>query len=223
MIHYNFISITGIRMIGHFFARTAGRTAQDLINAQNFYKGIAQTSASIFASGASAAGLYFIGSPLSAIFAGGAILQNGAIAHYATGRFFNKKIDQLTDIRNKFDQKNKYFATADLKNEGSNSSISEDWTNIAITDKDGLEAKTTKVIEGDNKKLISDPFTLQALLKEVTYNHDQSGYEVVGTQIQESLSQLMNRIDDSSGIRVYTNETAEDQLIGLDNALQQID
>lgn len=204
-------------MIGYFFARTAGRTAQDLINTQNFYKGIAQTSASIIASGATAAGLYFIGAPLSAILAGGAVLQNGTIAHYATGRFFTKKIDQLADIRNKFDQKNSYFAAADLE---------DDWTNIAITNKNGIDIKTKKMIEGEGKKLISNPFTLQALLKEVVYDHDHTGYEIVGTQIQETDAQLMNRMDDGSGIRVFTNEIGEDQLIGdlpsLDVALEQV-
>jgi len=184
-------------MVGNFFARTAGRTAHEMVKSYEFKKGIALTAANIV--GASVAGALLIspGTTFMKFLAGGTT----AVATFGTkasiSSHFDSKIQNIKEAGKTLDLHDHYIALADIG----------DWVNMGIVDEDGIEKETGKLIQGLAPKKISNSFTYHALVKSEI---DDSGNQVyVGTsqyKMHSSASQLMQKRNGN----VYTNEIIED-------------
>lgn len=100
-----------------------------------------------------------------------------------------------------------FLATADMEDIRDVST----WTNIAIIDRNNIDISTGHVIEGSNAKKITNPFTLQAIVKTQYDQNDNMSYTIVGREIQETDTQLMSRfVETEEGLKVYSNEIIED-------------
>ena len=187
-------------------------TFQKLIDSQKFWQKV-QTGATVATStilggiiASQASHTALVPNTIAKIIGGVATLS-GYWQGYWSNKEYDKIISTLEELKNLTSKEGLFLATADIEDITDVST----WTNIAIIDENNIDTSTGHTIEGTNAKKISNPFTLQAIVK-LNYDHNSNmSYVIVGKEIQESDSQLMSRfIESESGVKVYSNEIIED-------------
>jgi hypothetical protein len=187
-------------------------TFQKLIDSQKFWQKV-QTGATIATStilggliASQASNTSLVPSAVAKVIGGVAALS-GYWHGYQVNKEYEQGIATLEDLKELTSREGLFLATADIEDITDVST----WTNIAMIDENNIDTSTGHTIEGTNAKKISNPFTLQAIVKLDYDQNNNMSYIIVGKEIQESDSQLMSRfIESESGVKVYSNEIIED-------------
>lgn len=144
----------------------SGTTFQKLINKQKFWQKV-ETNATVLTStvvgGVIASQAYNTAIIPSVVgkAIGGVATLGGYWYGYKIKKSYDKEIEVLENLKALTDKEGMFLATADIEDINDVST----WTNIAIIDRNNIDIITGHVIEGSNAKKITNPFTLQAIVK----------------------------------------------------------
>ncbi len=205
----------GSRLATYLSKSPSGTTFQKLINKQKFWQKV-ETNATvltsivaggIFASQASNTALIpsFVGKVI-----GGVATISGYFYGYKIKKSYDKEIETLENLKALTNKEGMFLATADIEDVSDVST----WTNIAIIDRNNIDISTGHIIDGSNARKITNPFTLQAIVKVQYDNNEDMSYTIIGREIKETDAQLMSRfVEIEEGLKVYSNEIIEDVLL----------